>query len=289
MAKSKREKIEKNKLEAEKCRRSMHITALLKEHQYNRATLEIESFAKDYPKDNLGKYYYAKVLRWEGKSKEALNLLETLNSETEININMDLIKCYIEIEDYEKTLMTCQRLLKIVENYHDEKYNDVLKFIKRVKIYAAGRLGFIPKNLEDFSPIERQLFDYKEEDAISYTLAYTKGINPDINIAELFQKVKKFLPNEKSSPNAVWQTDGYFFRYSGLGTLHEEPANYLKVVTIHNTNDILMMLALSSIEEHEKQYLSDALITMSKEDDEKDVWQPSRVDKFYQKYKKFMN
>lgn len=158
------------------------------------------------------------------------------NSEYAINL---LIVAYLKNNQYTK-------LVKLIEkNNFNIKYRESLLLSKELNIFFKAPYKNIP-----FSYNMNQIVDYDEYMAIEHIIDRHNGnddlsgtiFNHDIDIYKLFVDIKKELTNENKN-NTLVLNDIYTVYYPNIGVNGE---NYLRIVTVHNTKNILSMYPIKN-------------------------------------------
>lgn len=193
----------------------------------------------DAYEDNAARLELAKLEIENGNfelgEKQLYKIINDKNNDTnrEYAINL-LIVAYLKNNEYTKAV-------EIIEKYNfNMRYREALLLGKELNIFFDAPYKDLP-----FSYTMNQTVDYDEYMAMDHImdrhnsndkLSGTK-FNPDIDICRLFVDIKKELTAENKI-NRLVLNDIYSVYYPNIGVNGE---NYLRVVTLHNTKNILSM------------------------------------------------
>lgn len=245
----------KEEYSAEKLKRVNHfrqIETLYKNRKYEKAKEELNNFLNKYPTDNLGWHYYAKILMQEGNYENALLILETNNPEENLMMQIDRIKCFIELGQFEESYRLASALVNIARNSFTKE------FLRKTIIYSLTKLQQLQLlSLTNLNYSENQILDYSKQLALQYikkTNDYNHLYNKEIDIEKLFEEVEPLLETSICLPNTGTLSDTYLFGYPRIGFSNGKDLNILKVITIHNTHNILTMQPT-----FQKKYPSEAI------------------------------
>ena len=217
--------------------------------------------------DKVIKFEYAKLLILKGKKDLGKKLLlELLETKSETYAKLELGRLEASIGNIEQARMYFESLLKtkskipalrelIVLEYNLKNYLKVLELIKLKKYIIDDKLIIsISKELNTFfkdinyydlkyNYSINQILDYDEYIAIEHILERhcnseeKSNFNKNIDIFKLFNNIKNML-NEEYKINKLQFNDYYLIPYEIIGSKGE---NYLLVVTLPNTKDIITM------------------------------------------------
>ena len=145
------------------------------------------------------------------------------------------------------------------------------------------KLGILPNNFSGKSYLAAQIINYDENMAIKHIKKHQYGSdNPlqfskDFLIKKTFIEIRNIISTEQAIYNSA-VTNIYKFKYIANGHVYYSLVDYIEVVTLHNSNEIITMYPYQN---KEKKIYTD--ITPNFEDSLKLV-RINQIDKFYKKY-----
>lgn len=221
------------KKEANKRTEFQGIKKLLLDGDYRLAIVALEEFLDKYPMDSYGLRAYASIVRQQGNIESALDLLQQVEEDSSYSINERAI-CYIYMEEYKRALAELDRIFAPTDD------------IKRLKKFCRAKLD-ICSEYEKQSYLVQQTLHYNEQAALARIFeGYSQKrereyFSPLVNIEEVFHNIQRILPNAKATISANWMMN-YIFQINGIGYTREDVlVNYLKVITLPNSFDIITM------------------------------------------------
>ena len=264
-----------------------HLISMMNYWDANRVISFFKNYLNEYPNDVSAYLYYAIMLIKLGlldEALEVLNLEVVLTSNNFYNIRKRgyaIIKILISQEKYEE----CYQYL--LENNHlfsgDDELNLLVLFLKK-------RLNLLTFNYDlTKSYIENQIISYQEELALNHIVLNHKNqgyletksqFNPDFPIREVFSKIKNLLPNE----NRIYDelvVDYYIFKCNNNGRSGSKSVNYIKVITLVNTNQIITMFPMNN--QGKLPYID---LDLELNNDSLPIKKISQIEKFNRRYKK---
>lgn len=261
------------------------IKSLIESGNIPFAIQALEEYLKKYPGNSYAIKEYASILRQQGRCEDALALLMQCESEG-IHSIRERAFCYYYMGRYEDSL---KEALKVCDpTGRDEKLN-------QVKNFARIKLGRSEEVTGQFYSVE-QLVNYDREKAISQIkkhkmLANTGDcyLTSNYDLDCLFHNITSLLPI--AEPTIVDDFMPYYMFYIktiGYSTVKKDVVNYLKVVTLPNTFDILTMYPAYDIKKYAINNYAQMLSQKEIEDEKGPVMvkRESQVEKFNRRYGK---
>lgn len=226
--------------------------------------------------ENIANYYLGKIEFYNQNYIEALeyyNKIDKIHVRTFRNSLYKKICCLIKIEKYEEAYNTFEELKRIdVSKKYWFKYNTI-------EIFLKSMLGILceaePKNY-----LENLMIEYNYETVIEHINKHKEPdetklnhtiFNENIDIEELYEYALDQIKEENYKDNSF--NDAYVFEYKGAGYSKTKELDYVKVVTLPNSNKIITMYPYDCIKKNK-----------IKEKQKEKIKIPSRIDKFNQKY-----
>ena len=266
------------------------IVSLSNKFYLQQALTELYSYLEDYPKDAGAFLLLADVMMKNGDLEEAEAILNdvsglfNLNKKQSSKYNLMLIKLLCSKQEYSKAL---------------ELLRDNINMFEEMDIPVTATLFFLRKKLSllidgvDYHNsiyFVDQIYDYSEEDALaSIKSIETANISYFFDydlVDELYYRIRKMLPTENISYNSIL-SNTYIFKYDSIGKVGDRVVNYIKVVSVQGSNDIITMYPYENRER--ASYID---INPYLEDVENGIYKSkrmSRIDKFNQRYGKMVD
>lgn len=262
------------------------IMKLAQEYKLEKALNEYQIFINNYPNVLEGYIYCADAFIKSNlldKAEDMLNKGKLIISSTTPNRVLGFFG------NMTIKLLCCQK--KYQEAYdllleHEQKF--IIKDFNRV--FLEKKLGILDKAayLKEERYFIKQIVDYNEELALEHIKEehiYCTGNNKfkeDFPVEEIYYKLRAILPLEDNFISSATSTF-YIFKYNKVGILNNKLSDYLKVVTLSNSNDIITMYPFYNLEKFTHTELNpekEETITLSRT-------RKSQIDKFNQKYNNF--
>ena len=225
------------------------ISELYNKKKYNLFIKKANKFLEMYP-DDLSVYYM------RGKAERELRDYESAIKDFELVYNIDnrtnalveLFYLYYFTKKYNKAM----NLLSVVEKRNaisEEK-------LKVIKLVLKNKLGLMTIRdnfeLDDYQSF--QIADYSYRETLKHLRSHEKEkddeksqFNNNINLDYLLFKLKKFII-EENKYNMKSTLDIYYFGLSGIGfDRNGDISNYIKVVVVPGTKDIITAYPVSSV------------------------------------------
>ena len=276
---------EKYKQRGEKLKLIRSIREIIDEGQLSLAIRKMKSFMQRYGDDCQIMYLYGKILRKTGEIDEAILILKRLldyqkghgYEEYSIAAKKELFKIYFINDRYEEAYEMFEHVRG--QFYLDGKIDEVI-MEKILKI----RLGIYKEETEKEPIIITKLLHYDEDKTYNHIKRHLEGtafegrsVFRDVDINDLFERVKKALPTAKKTQRFS-MNDIYVFRFSRIGM---DGCNLLQVVTNKGTNEII---TIYPTEMDYKGYINNNLYEQYLDDREPKTKKLSQIDKFRRRY-----
>ena len=268
---------------------------IVKEMKYNPyyAFSEIEDYLSRFPDDCYAYSYYIKLLIDLGRFEEAFSVLDfaenTFPDKIDINFIFGKIRALIFTGKYEEAY-------KIYTIYKDELISNdfrmsIFETICAIKVKNAS----LVKDISGNRYLYNQLIDYSYDDFLVHMQKHmadynidSESPNPvifshDFPFDKVLSEIDKLIPNNDRIHYSFFY-NFYVFKYDANGRINNKTVDYFRVVTFHNTKDIITMYPMqngSALPYVDLNYLNDVY-------DSKKVKKLSRVDRFNQKYSNFV-
>lgn len=224
--------------------------------------------------DNIVNFLYGILysnMQEYDKSIEYFKAINTTNKYI-YHESLNRLGCvYVKINEFEKSLECFTKLKE-------------LDVCKRHDIECITALTYLQKKLklnytEDINKYStKQIINYSKEEAIEHIKKHKEEqkdkiihsvFSPDIDVEELFDYASNHIGDDNFKYNNLM--DVYLLEYPNVGIDKGHNINYLTVVTLPNSKDIITMYPYKSVTEKNN-------LNKSK------VKKMSRIDKFNQKY-----
>lgn len=266
------------------------IQKLVSDNRLEVASVKFEQYLQEYPNDVCGCAYYADLLIKMGRFQEAATILDDapVTSKTPELARQDIIltriKLFSSLGQYEKCLEMIRNNFEMLE-CRNWNVTELLIFFKK-------KLGLLL--YDDYSGFNykiSQITGYSEEAAIECIRRYhlvNYGRTPhycfydDFPINEVYYKVRNMLPLEEKIYENVFENT-YIFKYANNGRVFGESVDYIKVITLMESNDIITMLPYKNTERVSCIDLTPVVEEYPK------VKRMSQIDKFNQRYGKIVD
>lgn len=261
------------------------ITEKTKQNKTHQAISMYEQYLKQYPNDVRAWAYYidsliriglfdkaeyavddAKIKRYSNKLDQKCLIIEKIK-----------LLCYKG--DYEKVLDI------IYKNKNLQIDQDIM--IKYIMAYINTQLN-IPLDTKDEQDtyMYSQIVNYDQTLFMNENKMYTDNqenevrFNPSFSLSDFCSKITDYFTPEKRMYLNGYDNQ-YFFKYPNCGVVKGKQANYIKVLTIDNTENIFRVtpttnvgtLPIIELEEQPENGIKKKIII------------PSQIDKFNKRYK----
>lgn len=234
------------------------IVKLVRENRYVEAINEIQQYLNIYTKDVEGYVLYADILIKINHLEEVecvLNRVENIIEET------TPILTYEEFKRVKIFLLCIQK--KYQECYLMLRDNISLFYRRKWSFY--GLMCFLKRHLnkencrkhKENSYLINQIFSYDEEKAILHKKRHRHNLNHEVfhfadkfPIENVYYYFRKNLPNEKKYINDEI-TNSYIFKFINSGHAGNKMVDFIKVITLLDSNDIITMYPYENKERRE--------------------------------------
>lgn len=259
------------------------IQKMVHENRLEKAIDEYEKYLLKYSNDCCGYAHYADALIKLGRFEEAKHVLDNIviNNKTpnlsKQEVELMKLKLYSCLGQYEK----CLEMLRDNFDMFDEKNWNVLELL----IFFKKNLGLLL--VDDYSGYSYkidQITDYSEERAIGCIRKchFDSGTNPpfcfndSFDLERVYNEIRSMLPLENKIYSSVFE-NMYIFKYDNCGRVDGKVVDYIKIITLLESNDIITMYPYKNKERA-------SFIDITPEYDCPKVKRISQIDKFNQRY-----
>ena len=247
----------------------------------------LEYYIDKYPLDMTAYIYYSQIL------------IDINNFESAEKVIDYMDEMFPTVKD-DRAVFNKFRLLCLSEKYeeakefYDEYKYDLLNVDPKIDlfetIYETKNDNELKRSLFN-RYVVNQIIDYQDDsfiDHIKKHLAdYNKDFeqpnpalfNADFPLEKVLNEIRTLIPNDKST-NFSFYNNFYVFKYDNVGRLNNKPVDYIRVVVINGTDEIITMYPMQHgdyLPYIDLNYLN----TIYQKPKVKTL---SRVDKFYKKY-----
>ena len=236
-----------------------------------------------FPNDIQVRFMRSKCYRKMEMFNEAINDLKyNLNLELNEHSLASLYFIYYYLNMYEEAIKLLPLLYETrCINAHSVSISELV-----MKKQLGMEINVKESVYKDY--IKRQILDYNEEEALNKISTRENKIvendsyfNNNVNLKYLFDIAKESI-KEGKKVNTEEMLEIYYFGVSNIGYINNNTCNFIKVVVIPNTNNIISMYPTTQVDYN---YISNINIDYDKlfEKNNK-VKTISRIDKFNKKY-----
>lgn len=263
------------------------IIKLVEEYRLDEAMYQFDNYIKLYPNDLRGYTYYAETCIKNGyfdKASEILDMAKISKKTSKLSKD-ELLRVKIELLSCQEKYSECYELLmNNIKVFYDHMwlYEGFLTFLRN-KLNKNNEKSYKPTR-EKY--LLEQLTSYDSERAISHIERHMPDSNYDTTaifnynfpLNDVYYKLRNLLPLDGRIYSNFFDNI-YIFKYDCCGHVDSKLVDYLYVVTVRNTNDIITMYPYNN---KSGTYVAD--ITPSY--DKPKIKHISQVDKFYKRYGK---
>jgi len=264
----------------------LKIKKIAEEHHFEKAIYEYQNYLEKYPNDCCGYAYYADCLIRCGRLEEAEKVLDDviIIPSTPLASKQDLIMMRLKLLSATGRYQECYELF--IEN---------IDIFEDREIPHTETLIFLKKKLNLLSDVDYSGYNYKIDQITNYSekraldcirncryvpiQENSAVFNEDFLLEETYYKLRNMLPIEGRMFDNIIESS-YIFRYENCGRVGSRRVDYLEVITLQNSNDIIMIYPYEN-----KERISCEDLTPIKEDVPK-VKRLSQIEKFNQRYNK---
>ena len=260
------------------------IMNLVKEYRLVEAINEFQKYLEVYPEDIAAYNLYADALIRANSLEMAELVLNKAKSlfleETSDKVKKSYYLALIKLLLHQKKYQKCFNNVKKCKKYTDSQYS-----YKYLILFLKKKLGLLnEEDLEQNIYSLRQIVSYNELEALEYIRINTLNNNvvhfkEDFPLESIYVKIREMLPLEsKMIKNIV--NDAYIFKYDANGHVKGKLVDYIEVVTIANSDEIIKMYPYENREKRNFSDLNPNLEGISR------MRRFSQIDKFNQRYNK---
>ena len=265
------------------------IVSLFKKNRFKECLELVEDYINEYPNDIKLYGYYVRLLTMFGHfEKTELFIRKNIDKIPETNtIHKIMLRNWMYSYSYRGNYDEAYDMLECYKDLFTKEGWDYTYY----KLFLKSRLGMLStKDLSDAEMnryVFRQIATYKEHIMLSMVnnIHYNGQIKDSILNCYFYEdnNPEKLLEIIKANLNDAPFTyqDGYgasyIFKYDNVGKINNKNVNYILVVTMIDTNDIITFEPYCNIE-------NAPFIDITPELEESNVKKLSRIDKFNQKY-----
>ncbi len=230
-----------------------HIIKHIKYNPYY-ALARLEEYIETYYEDYFGYLCYVKTLVDIGNFKEALSIIEFVESAFPNKVDSNLYYHKLRIHAFLGNYETAYQI------YNDYK-EAFLRIDSRVAIFEVIYNKKVYNNIERTSTPSRYLYnqiaEYSDNDFINHINKHLannnqndKSPNPtifnqDFPIEQVIEELKTIIPNDNRT-YFNFSENFYVFKYDNCGRINNKNTDYFRVVALHNTNELITMYPMKS-------------------------------------------
>ena len=260
------------------------------------AIIKLEKYIEDYPLDYSGYSAYASALIKKGRFHEAEKMINYVDKcfdegiikhsvvEKQNNLILNKLKLYLYTERYQEFNRLYKEKYRMLQEYNIEL---TIPFY-----YNSKQLGSLNlEKKEDNGYIVNQIIEYSEKDFQEHikkhlsdywdkvTETSSNIFEPDFPLKKILDYVKNNVPNDNKIHNGFFD-NVYIYKFDENGRVDHKLVNYFKIVTFHNTNNLITMFPIDFGE-----YMTYTDLNFLKEKkEEPKIKRISQIDKFNKKY-----
>ncbi len=268
------------------------IMKLTEEYRLNEAFNEFQKYIKIYPKDAAGYIYYANAFIKANRLEEAEQTLkiaeELLSEKTSLLTYEDFIMMKINLLCYQQKYEECYHLLqKNIRFFYHRKwfFKGLIYFLKRklniltIEDYEHGS-GYLINQIISYSEKEALLCIQKHQSPQENTEPSSIQFVPSVSLEKTYYEIRSKLPLEKRYNPSAFQ-NSYVFGYLANGHVNNKLVDYIEVITLANSKDIITMYPYENREKREYYDITPILNSSSLKRQ-----RGSQIDKFNARYGK---
>jgi len=252
--------------------------------KYSTVEKEATKYLDRYPSDINLRFMRARAYRKLSKFNEAINDLKyVLKEEYNNHSLLELYFIYYYLNMYKEAL----ELLPTI--YEKKTMNAYSISISEIVMKKQLGIEFSFKKGARCDYIRGQIVDYNFDEALEHTkkhLIKTEDpkrsyFNEGIDIKYLFDFFKKNIDNTKKV-NTEEIMEIHYFGIGNIGTLNNTTCNFIKVVVVPNTKNIISMYPTNNVDYNYVTNLDIDYDKLFKRENK--VKTKSRIDRFNRKY-----
>ena len=261
-----------------------------------RAKKLYEEYLQEYPDDYMAQAFYASIIITLKEFEKAEKIIKDI--EEKIFVNGHIIDDFKkQHNDEESILFSKIRLMSYQGQYQKlldfiEENEEYLKRFKlnELKLYCEVKLGINNQKREGQSYLARQIIKYNKEDMSVHASYHTADYNADQEVPKenvfvesfpiytIFEEIERYIPSDNALCAGIL-ADWYYFKYDCCGKENQKTTNFFKVITFHDSQDIISICPV--LEGENLPYID---LNYLKTIDTPKQKQMSRTDKFYKRY-----
>ena len=240
---------------------------------------KFEKYLKEYPLHHFAHVQYASCLIVLGEFEKSLKVLEDVEkSYRNIDKDLDYIEdMEIDIVDVRlKALCYLGRYSEFFECYNANRSKTTKERIHSALFYCKRHAGMLkPLIREGHSYINSQIIEYRKSDFYyhikSHLASSYESLNgneksvfmPDFPLDDVLKEIYQSIPSNKKICTDFF-ADVYYFKYDNCGFGENgKIVDYIKVICLHGTKNILTMYPTN---EHKKSLYMDISISKTNND-----------------------
>lgn len=261
----------------------LKVKKLYVNKKYSALEKEATKFLDNFSDDTNVRFMRAKAYRKLNRFDEAINdLKHILNSEFNEYAIIELYFVYYYLNMYNEAL----DMLPLV--YQTNSINNFSVSISETVMKKQMGMEISLRKGTKCDYIRGQILNYSTEEAIFHinkhvgkTEKEKSYFNENVDIRYLFNKVRENIKNSiRVNTEEVMQI--YYFGVANIGISDNQVCNFIKVVVVPNTNDIISMYPTNIVDYNYVANLDIEYDKLLKTDNK--VKTMSRIDKFNKKY-----
>ncbi len=258
------------------------IINFIKEYRLDEAISGFQKYLEVYPKDIAAYNFYADALiRANNLDMAELVLSEAsklFNEETSDKAKKSYYLVLIKLLLHQKKYQKCFNVMRKCKKYTDGQYsyNSLILFLKKkLKLLKEEDLK------QDIYSL-RQIVSYNEEEVLKYIKNTTLNYNvicfkENFPLEDVYERIRQMLPLGSKMIKDVL-TDTYIFKYDANGHVKGKLVDYIEVITLADSNEIIKMYPYENREKRNFTDLNPNLDEVSR------IRRISQIEKFNQRY-----
>lgn len=225
----------------------LNIKKLYMNKNYESLESKATKYLEKEPNDVKVRFMRAKAYRFLNRFDEAIEDLKyNLMLENNNHSLTELYYIYYHLNMYREAL---EILPLVYKNQCIKNYS-----LSISELVMKTQLGIPIRVKKDDNYVKSQIFNYSTKEAIEHIKQHLKEseyvqsiYNENINIDYLFNLVRNAVKDSKKA-NINELLEVYFFGISNIGYCNDIPCNFIKVVVIPNTNNIITMYPTNDVD-----------------------------------------
>ena len=269
-----------------------YILGLLDSKRFEQALIEFADYIESFPYDVCARTSYASLLTDFKRLEEAETIInETIITKKTKAINKrELLKVKIKLLCYQHKYDECYNLFvdngDIFKLDFDDYYSSLVFLKKKLSLPISDEVC-------SKSYTVAQIVSYSEERAIEHIKKHVDNFdskegscfNSDFPVEEVYHKLRQILPIETDlySYSGIGRVV-YIFKYEGNGRYFRKVTDYIRVVCVQDTNEIITMYPYENSQN--LQFIDIDFGIKRVEEEKPRTKRLSQIDKFNQRYNK---